>query len=244
MPEGLNGGTSKLLQMARSECRCAIAFVALEHGEEVFVAADPAPTAGDALDPEAVDGLVRQVWSDPEFGRARAVVRTTRLARPGSGGPQRLVLAVVPLGDGATGRPSGMLGAVGPEGGRSAHRSWRASTGWGGDWRRTSRRAMRSGRSPPSGPLARPSGPHRRSPACCTGRALGSRRQRVPTGTTTSGPTATVGRRRLPTPVRVDPTGERPVEGKRRSVLVARRHPQATPTMTGEVTTCRGILVP
>jgi hypothetical protein len=117
MPEGLNGGTSKLLQMARSECRCAIAFVALEHGEEVFVAADPAPTAGDALDPEAVDGLVRQVWSDPEFGRARAVVRTTRLARPGSGGPQRLVLAVVPLGDGATGRPSGMLGAVGPEGG-------------------------------------------------------------------------------------------------------------------------------
>jgi GGDEF domain-containing protein len=118
MQDSLSGGTTNLLRMARNECRGAIAFVALALDDDVFATATyPTMPEDDLFGMEGVDEMVHQAWSDPEFGHARTLVRAARLKSRRLVRPRRLVLAIVPLGDGPGGGPWGMLGVVDPEGG-------------------------------------------------------------------------------------------------------------------------------
>ncbi len=118
MHDSLSGATTNLLRMARSECRGALAFVALSLDDNLFAtAAYPTVSDDDLFGEEEVDEVVHQAWADPEFGQARVFVRASRLRSRRLARPKRFVVAIVPLGDGPGGRPWGMLGVVDPESG-------------------------------------------------------------------------------------------------------------------------------
>jgi hypothetical protein len=117
MVENLSGGTTNLLRMARSGCQSAVAFVALALGDQTFATATYPSELGKGL-PTAteVEDLVRQLWLDPGLARGKALVRTLPLGGHGPGQtPSRFAVAAVPLGAGAGGQPSGILGVTDPE---------------------------------------------------------------------------------------------------------------------------------
>ncbi|HEY1734531.1 MAG TPA: hypothetical protein VGG23_08800, partial [Acidimicrobiales bacterium] len=104
--------------MARSECRGALAFVALSLDDNLFATASyPTVSDDDLFGEEEVEEVVHQAWADPEFGQASVFVRASRLKSRRLARPKRFVVAIVPLGDGPGGRPWGMLGVVDPESG-------------------------------------------------------------------------------------------------------------------------------
>jgi hypothetical protein len=118
MHDSLSGATTNLLRMARSECRGALAFVALSLDDNLFTtAAYPTVSDDDLFGEEEVEEVVHQAWADPEFGQAGVFVRASRLKSRRLTRPKRFVVAIVPLGDGPGGRPWGMLGVIDPEGG-------------------------------------------------------------------------------------------------------------------------------
>ena len=118
MHDSLSGATTNLLRMARSECRGALAFVALSLDDNLFAtAAYPTVSDDDLFGEEEVEEVVQQAWADPEFGQARVFVRASRLKSRRLARPKRFVVAIVPLSDGSGGRPWGMLGVVDPESG-------------------------------------------------------------------------------------------------------------------------------
>jgi hypothetical protein len=118
MHDSLSGATTNLLRMARSECRGALAFVALSLDDNLFATASyPTVSDDDLFGEEEVEEVVHQAWADPEFGQASVFVRASRLKSRRLTRPKRFVVAIVPLGDGPGGRPWGMLGVVDPESG-------------------------------------------------------------------------------------------------------------------------------
>jgi hypothetical protein len=118
MHDSLSGATTNLLRMARSECRGALAFVALSLDDNLFATASyPTVSDDDLFGEEEVEEVVHQAWADPEFGQASVFVRASRLKSRRLARPKRFVVAIVPLGDGPGGRPWGMLGVVDPESG-------------------------------------------------------------------------------------------------------------------------------
>jgi hypothetical protein len=118
MHDSLSGATTNLLRMARSECRGALAFVALSLDDNLFATASyPTVSDDDLFGEEEVEEVVHQAWADPEFGQASVFVRASRLKSRRLVRPKRFVVAIVPLGDGPGGRPWGMLGVVDPESG-------------------------------------------------------------------------------------------------------------------------------
>ncbi len=116
MPDNLSGGTSNLLRMARTGCQSAVAFVALAAGPQTFATATyPSASEPDGLDAAEVEGLVRQLWSDPGLAQGKSLLRTVQLDTGQPGEPLlRLAVAAVPLGMTAQGHPSGVLGVADP----------------------------------------------------------------------------------------------------------------------------------
>jgi hypothetical protein len=111
MEQGLSGGTTNLLRMARTGCQSGSSFVALALTDDSFATAVyPATPEPGAVDVPTVDAVVRQLWHDPGFGRGKALVRSVRI------GTDRLAVAAVPLGLTDQGQPSGVLGVVDPGG--------------------------------------------------------------------------------------------------------------------------------
>lgn len=107
MEQGLSGGTTNLLRMARSGCQSGSSFVALALTDDSFATAVyPATPEPGAVDVSAVDAVVRQLWHDPGLGRGKALVRTVRI------GDDRLAVAAVPLAMTDDGQPSGILGVA------------------------------------------------------------------------------------------------------------------------------------
>lgn len=111
MEQGLSGGTTNLLRMARSGCQSGSSFVALPLTDDSFATAVyPATPEPGAVDVPTVDAVVRQLWHDPGLGRGKALVRTVRI------GEVRLAVAAVPLAMSEQGQPSGILGVADPSG--------------------------------------------------------------------------------------------------------------------------------
>lgn len=107
MEQGLSGGTTNLLRMARSGCQSGSSFVALALTDDSFATAVyPATPEPGAVDMASVDAVVRQLWHDPGLGRGKALVRTIRI------GDDRLAVAAVPLAMTGEGQPSGILGVA------------------------------------------------------------------------------------------------------------------------------------
>lgn len=111
MEQGLSGGTTNLLRMARSGCQSASSFVALALTDDSFATAVyPATPEPGALDASMVDAVVRQLWHEPGLAQGKALVRTVRI------GDTSLAVAVVPLAVDQPHQPSGILGVAGPGG--------------------------------------------------------------------------------------------------------------------------------
>jgi hypothetical protein len=117
MVDNLSGGTTNLLRMARSGCQSAVAFVALALGDQSFATATYPAELGDGLPSAAqLEGLARQLWLEPGLAQGKALVRTVQLGGHQAGQSQvRLAVAVLPLGVGSGGQPSGILGVADPE---------------------------------------------------------------------------------------------------------------------------------
>src|SRR5579863_2218964 len=115
------GGVINLLRMAKTQCGVAVAFAALRRDDGTFALAT-FPNAGHEgrWTIEAIDELVRQIWSDPHLGRGRVLVRSGRV--PGAEWPgehHQSKVAVAPLSDLATvDRPWGLLAVVDPASGQ------------------------------------------------------------------------------------------------------------------------------
>jgi GGDEF domain-containing protein len=118
--DGGRGGVDRLLWMARTHCGAAVAFASVRHGDGRFSSiAFPGTAAGSAWSEEALGELVAGTWSDLERAGG-SVVRDAIIANPEPGEPGRQVsVAAAPLADpGGHSPPWGILGVVGPTGGR------------------------------------------------------------------------------------------------------------------------------
>lgn len=97
---------ANLLRLARTECRAAVAFAVLatNGGQPEMLRIPPTEATGTPSD-QALAEIVERAALDPEFGRARAFVRTVQL-------PSATLLAVAPVSGAA--RPA-MVGVLGED---------------------------------------------------------------------------------------------------------------------------------
>lgn len=97
---------ANLLRLARAECRAALAFAVLatNGGQPEMLRIPPTEATGTPSD-QALAEIADRAALDPEFGRARAFVRTVQL-------PSATLLAVAPVS--GTSRPA-MVGVLGED---------------------------------------------------------------------------------------------------------------------------------
>jgi hypothetical protein len=113
-----SGGTTSLLRIARTECRAAVAFLALPVDENMFATATyPVLSEEDVVSVTALDELLHEIWDDAELAPGKVLIHSVQAGSRRLVRSKRTEVALVRLDNGPDGRPLGLLGVAGPSGG-------------------------------------------------------------------------------------------------------------------------------
>jgi hypothetical protein len=113
-----SGGTTSLLRIARTECRAAVAFLALPVDDNMFATATyPVLSEEDVVSVTALDELLHEIWDDAELAPGKVLIHSVQAGSRRLVRSKRTEVALVRLDNGPDGRPLGLLGVAGPSGG-------------------------------------------------------------------------------------------------------------------------------